>query len=96
MCLSGFAIHIQRADSRAWNKREAWPGSYIQYGRPYLQPCLRGVKDPVLSGDLLSGGAYVFYRHIAPLIQAVSLLFQAIDPDVHLHYLQQYRYVQIF
>ncbi|KAF8440640.1 hypothetical protein BGX38DRAFT_847991 [Terfezia claveryi] len=56
----------------------------------------RGVKDPVLSRDLISSGAhhngaYMFYRKIAPLIQSVSLLFQAVDPVMHLHYLQQYR-----
>jgi len=61
----------------------------------------RGVKDPVLSQDLIlsrahHNRAYVVYRQIAPLIQAVSLLFQAVDPQMHLHYFEQYRYVWLF
>jgi len=55
------------------------------------------VIDPILSRDLISSsshnGAYIFYRQIAPFIQATSLLFQAADPQMHLHYLKQYRYV---
>lgn len=48
---------------------------------------------PILSRDLiLHNSAYIFYRQIAPLIQATSLLFQAVDPQMHFHYLNQYRY----
>ncbi|KAF8445293.1 hypothetical protein BGX38DRAFT_1196070 [Terfezia claveryi] len=61
----------------------------------------RGVRDPVLSRDLLSTGAHFnaacdFHTKIAPLIQTISLLFQAVDPPMHLHYLKQYRYVLLF
>lgn len=56
----------------------------------------RGVHDPVLSKDVLSGGAkhnavFDFYCKIAPLIQVTSLLFEAVDVDMHLQYLLQYR-----
>jgi len=66
---------------------------------------LPGIKDPVLWlnnpvlwRELRSGGAhhnaaYLFYHQIAPLIQAVSLLFHTVDPQMHFKYLQQYRYV---
>ncbi|KAF8416374.1 hypothetical protein EV426DRAFT_578749 [Tirmania nivea] len=55
----------------------------------------KGVKDAVLSRDLLATGAkhnaaHLFYRQIAPLIQATSLIFQTVDPEMHLHYLQEY------
>ncbi|KAF8435609.1 hypothetical protein BGX38DRAFT_1333204 [Terfezia claveryi] len=56
----------------------------------------KGMKDPVLSRDILATGAkhnatHLFYRQIAPLIQATSLIFQTVDPEIHLHYLQEYK-----
>ena len=45
----------------------------------------KGVKDPVLSRDLI----FIIIVHMmAPLIQTIPLLFQAVDPQMHLHYLQ--------
>lgn len=56
-----------------------------------------GVKDSVLSQDLISTGthlnnSWLFYSWLNPLIQAISLLFQVVDPQMHLHYLHEYRY----
>ena len=56
------------------------------------------MKDLVLSRDIISIGAHVnhsfnIYIHLTPLIQTISLLFQAVDPAMHLHCLQEYRYV---
>ena len=60
-----------------------------------------GVKDPGMSGDLISGGAnhigvYLFHMKISRLIQIVSLFFPTVEPQMHLHYLEQYRYVCMF
>ena len=55
-----------------------------------------GVQEPVLSKDSLSSATKLeitrqFFVNIAPLTQAVSLLFSAVDKKVHAKYVGTYQ-----
>ena len=54
------------------------------------------MQDPVLSRDSLSSARKLeitrdFFVNIAPLTQAVSLLFSAVDKEVHAQYVDSYQ-----